>query len=67
MEPFLFFKKEDNLENLITTIPTPLNSECISFQTLFVYVKMRELFKVAKLGGTLCIVYRYTGLHMNRF
>jgi hypothetical protein len=34
---------------------TPLNTVYILFQTFFVYVKMRELFEVAEIGGTFCI------------
>jgi hypothetical protein len=32
---------------------TPLDTVYILFETFFVYVKMRELFDVAELGGTL--------------
>jgi hypothetical protein len=34
---------------------TPLDTVYILFETFFVYVKMRELFEVAELGGTHCI------------
>jgi hypothetical protein len=33
-----------------------LGTVYILFETLFVYVKMRDLFEVAELGGTLCII-----------
>jgi hypothetical protein len=34
---------------------TPLDTVYILFETFFCCVKMRELFEVAELGGTLCI------------
>jgi hypothetical protein len=34
---------------------TPLDITYILFDTFFVCVKMRKLFEVAELGGTLCI------------
>jgi hypothetical protein len=38
---------------------TPLGTVCILFEIFLVSVKMRELFEVAGLGGTLCIsIYR---------
>jgi hypothetical protein len=39
---------------------TPLDTVYILFETFIVRVKMRELFEVAELGGTLCVyVYIY--------
>jgi hypothetical protein len=34
---------------------SPLDTVYILFEAFFVYVKMRELFEVAELGGTFCI------------
>jgi hypothetical protein len=61
---FLKNKNEGNLDN-ITTIPylifcllmfSPFDIVYILFETFFVYVKMRELFEVAELDGTLCML-----------
>jgi hypothetical protein len=41
---------------------TPLDTVYILFGTYFVCVKVRELFEVTKLGGTLYIVTLLTGL-----
>jgi hypothetical protein len=35
---------------------TPLDTAYILFETFFVCIKMRELFEVADLGGSACIV-----------
>jgi hypothetical protein len=34
---------------------TPLDTVYILFETFFVYIKIREVFEVAELGGTVCI------------
>jgi hypothetical protein len=35
---------------------TQLDTVYTLFETFFVYVKMKELFEVAELGGALCII-----------